>query len=66
MLSEDDLRSCRTTALPLGQLAALEQLHHAHDRIQWIADVVAEHREQVGLLLDGLFGPRLASSSSRS
>ena len=43
-------------ALRLRQVAAIEQLHDAHQRVQRVADVMTEHRQEVCLVLRDLLG----------
>ena len=59
-VSDDDLSSADETALRVGEVAAIEQLHDAHDGVERVADVVTQHRQQIGLVLRHLL--RLCAS----
>ena len=41
--------------LCVGQIAAVEKLHDSHHRVERIADIVAQHREQIRLVFRDLF-----------
>ena len=55
MFSDEDFSSRTSRRCCVREIAAVEQLHDPHQRVQRIADVVAQRRQQVGFVFCDLF-----------